>query len=343
MQKTLVKGARWIGLGLIFLVMLVVGLFSILTVYYSNLPWAALRGLAAAAVTVLLLLLGWNSFRKNAWKARGGFLGVFVGAWIWWLAIPAKLDRDWKEEVKILATAEFDGDLVTVRNMRNFTYRADKDFDAVYYDKTFDLSKIRGVDFTMSNWGLKQISHTLLSFEFEGGNWLTVSVETRLEKGEEYDAIQGAFKRFELIYVVGDERDLVRVRTNFRDETVHLYPSNASRAQARALFVSVLKGVNRTAEDPVFYRTLGRNCTTVLVDHVNDVIDPDVSYSLDLLLTASAVDLAYDLKLLDRSIPLADLKLACDITAIAKANGDAPDFSAIIRKKRDEAIAAAKK
>lgn len=336
------KILRWIGLGIVALVMLLLAAFSVLTVYFSNLPWLALRAAAAVVAGGSLLFFGWKAFRKKPWKARGAFLGIFVGAWIWWLAIPARLDRDWKEEVRIQATAEFNGDTLTVRNVRNFKYESKSRFEPIREERTYDLSQIKGVDFAVSNWGMKRIAHTLLSFGFEDDSWLTISVETRLEKGEKYDALKGAFKQFELIYVLADERDLLGVRTNHRDESVFLYPTNATPAQARQLLVSILKGANRVSTEPEFYRSLGRNCTTTLAKHINEAIDPDIPFSTQLFFNGYIAELAYDIGYLPRDLPLEQLTKACDITAKARQIGDASDFSVQIRRKRDEAIAAAK-
>ena len=65
----------------------------------------------------------------------------------------------------------------------------------------------------------RPVSHTFLSFIFDNAPPVSISIETRPEVGEGFDPLASLFKQFELIYVVGDERDIVRVRTNYRDET----------------------------------------------------------------------------------------------------------------------------
>lgn len=329
---------RWIWLTLCGLLVAALSVYTILTVYHSNLPHPGLRLAAAIAIALPLLFLGWNSFLEHAWRARGYFV-VLVGAIAaWWFFIPASQNRDWRDEVSRLTTAEFQGNRVFVRNIRNFDYRERDDFDVQYYDKQIDLSRIRGVDFAVSKWGSDHIAHTMLSFELDGLEWLTLSIETRLEKGESYSAVEGLFKQFEIIYVFGSERDLIRVRTNYRDEEVYLYPSNASPEQARALLVSILKEANRLADEPVFYHSVANNCTTTLVQHINEAIDPDVPLDHKQLLNGYADELAYELKHIKTPLPFGELRKACNITKAARASDDDRDFSRTIRRARNEAV-----
>ncbi|MEM7010878.1 MAG: DUF4105 domain-containing protein [Verrucomicrobiota bacterium] len=318
------------------------GVYSLLTVYYSNLPFSWLRLGAAIVVAVPLLFLGWNSFLEHAWRARAGFIVLVAGIAGWWFLIPASHDRDWQEQVGRMPTVEIEGNRAIVRNLRDFEYRARDEFDVRYYDKHIDLSRVRGVDFAVSNWGADHIAHTMLSFELDGLEWLTVSIETRLEKGESYDPLKGIFKQFELIYVMGSERDLIRLRTNYRDEKVFLYPSNASPEQARALLTSILKEANQITEKPTFYHTLAKNCTSVLVSHINEVIDPDVPLDHKQLLTGYADELAYELEHIKTPLPFDELRKACNITKIANESDEDRDFSQTIRKARNAAVSAAR-
>ena len=60
------------------------------------------------------------------------------------------------------------------------------------------------------------IAHIFLSFGFGTDDHLAVSIERRDEIGEGYSTIKGLFRQFELFYVVADERDVIRLRTNYR-------------------------------------------------------------------------------------------------------------------------------
>ena len=147
--------------------------------------------------------------------------------------MPPSNNRDWQPDLATLAWAEIVGDKVTIHNIRNCDYRTETDFTVHHYDKTFDLSKLKGVDFFLVYWGSPKIAHTMMSFDFEGQGNVCFSIETRKEKGEDYSTVKGFFRQYELIYVVADERDLVRLRTNYREkgkgEDVYLYRLNSNR------------------------------------------------------------------------------------------------------------------
>jgi hypothetical protein len=241
-------------------------------------------------------------------------------------------DRDWIDEQKVLAQADISENEVRIHNIRNaqfFTYR-----DGVidYYDKTFDLAKIKSVDFLVVPFaGNRAIAHTMLSFGFEGGDYVGVSVEVRLEQGESYSTVVGLMGQYELMYVVADERDLLVVRPEFRGVDVLLYRTTATPAQARALFIDVMKRVNQLHDHPEFYDTLQNNCTTNIVRHINDLAPGKVPYDYRVLLPGYADDLAYDLGLIDNSLPFAEVRRRARITDLILQYKDDPHFSERIR------------
>lgn len=315
---------------LIAFVVLVMGGWATLTIYFSNLPWAPLRTILAGAYA--LGCLAGFAFVRRRWHMLLGFFGSWVLVWIWWLLIPAYNNRNWLPEVAILQTASIDGDKVTVHKIRNFEYRTPTDFTPRYYDKTFDLSKISGVDFLWSYWDEnKAIAHTLMSFVFSTGDYLCLSVEIRREKGEEYSPIRGFFKQYELIYVLGDERDLVRLRTNYRKERTYLYPTDFTPEQARKLFLSIINRVNSLAKEPVYYRTVGRNCTTSLIGHLEEVVEIKTPYHRKILMNGYADELAYEEGRFGKALPFEELKRRHFISEIAQLYNDDPEFSRKIR------------
>lgn len=241
-------------------------------------------------------------------------------------------NRDWSVDNAILPSAEFSGDLVTIRNVRNFSYASVLDYTPAYYDKTYDLSKIKTVDFFNEPFsGLA--AHTFLSFGFEDGEYVTVSVEVRREKGEFFNAFKGLFNQFELTYVIADERDVVRLRTNYRKDDVYRFPIKVSTEKARALFVDMLNRANALKENPEFYNTFTNNCTTNIVRHVNAIAEKDaqVPFSLRYIFPKFSDALAYDLGLIDDTGTLEELKTRYNITAMANEYGDDPYFSYRIR------------
>jgi hypothetical protein len=242
-------------------------------------------------------------------------------------------DRDWIDEQRVLAYADIDGDKATVHNVRNAQFFSYRDCIVDYYDKTYDLSKIKSVDFLMIPFAENRaIAHTLLSFGFEGGDYVGVSVEVRLERGESYSTAAGFVGQFELMYVVADERDLLPVRPEFRHVDVLLYRTTAKPTQARALFLDVMKRVNQLHDHPEFYDTLRNNCTTNIVRHVDTLAPGRIpSYDYRVLLPGFADDLAYDLGLIDTSLPLAEERRRARISDLILQYKDDPHFSQRIR------------
>lgn len=243
--------------------------------------------------------------------------------------------RDWSPEFAVLPYAEFDGDQVTVRNIRNNQYLSNDDFVVDRYDQVFDLSEIESVEFFVVPFaGYEFMAHTMLSFGFKDGKHLAVSAEIRTEKGETYSPIAGLARQYELTYVVADERDLVLLRTHHRDADVYLYRTMASPEQARELFVDVMQRVNRLAANPEFYDTVTNNCTTNIVSHVNRILPNRVPYSVEVLLPGFSDRYAYDLGLLDQRVPFESLKRRAWINDLAAAAHDDPDFSTKIRQRQ---------
>src|SRR5215470_8755345 len=223
-------------------------LWGTLAIAYSNIPSASLRtalSWAFALGSISLLLF----FRPRR-LAVGIFLVGFVVLLLWWSSIPPSQDRDWQADVTALSSAEIDGDRITIRNIRNIDYHTETDYTVHYYDKTFDLSKLRTADLFISFWGSPYIAHTIMSFGFGSDGYVAISIETRKTKDEEYSAIRGFFKQYELIYIVSDERDVVRLRTNYRGEDVYLYRLNARPELVRSVFLDYFNYINRLKEQP---------------------------------------------------------------------------------------------
>jgi hypothetical protein len=212
----------------------------------------ASRFVAAALVAGFaistLVLLGWvRPFRRGL----AGFGLLFLGVLFWWLLIEPSNDRDWEPSVARPAVAAIEGDRVTISNVRNFDYRTEQDYTERWEERTYDLSKLRGVDLFLSYWGSPWIAHTIVSWAFDDGRHLAVSIETRKEAHESYSALLGFFRQFELYYVVADERDLIRVRTNYRGEQVYLYHLDLPLEMARAVLLDYsLSGPAGTTRPP---------------------------------------------------------------------------------------------
>ncbi len=284
--------------------------------------------LSAVFVAVSLYLA---VFVRPIWQTWIAFAVLFFGVQFWWSGIEPNNDRDWLADVARLPTASFDGDLVTLENVRNFHYRSEGDFDEVWETRSYDLSKLRGVDLFMSYWGSPLIAHTIVSWEFEDGRHLAISIETRKEVGESYSAVLGFFRQFELYYVAADERDVIGVRTNHRDEQVFLYRLRTPLPVARALLVDYLRVMNQLAIRPRWYNALAHNCTTTIRRHAQHVA-PRNPFSWKILVNGFIDELAYDRESIDTSLPFEELRRQSDITARAQAAADDQAFSSLIRE-----------
>lgn len=286
----------------------------------------ALAGLIAAgyAILTVILLVRFRPVARSAMLCAVPFVIVFG----WWLSIAPSNDRDWQAEVARLPLARFEGDIVTIENVRDFDYRTETDFTERWETRSYDLSKIRGVDLFVSYWGSPLIAHTFVSWDFEGGPPLTISIETRKEVGESYSAVRGFFRQYELYYVVSNEHDLARVRTNVRGETVYLYRLRSSPEAARELLLDYLKSVNALNEIPVWYNALEQNCTTSIRQHVQRVVSTPFDWRV--LVNGYLDEAGYENGAINNTMPFDELRRRSQINE--RANADGPgDYSKRIR------------
>ncbi len=241
--------------------------------------------------------------------------------------------RRWQPDQALLPYAIYQGEYMQVHNVRNCHYLTSDDFVVDYYDKTVDLRRLRTVDFIVVPFtDMPDLAHTMLSFGFDDGYYLCVSVEIRREQGEAYAAWKGGLRQYELMYVLGDEQDLVKLRTNHRGEDVYIYRSRATPEQARLLFTDVMDRVNKLYKEPEFYDTLTNNCTTNIVRHINRLQPNRVPYTYQVLLPGHSDRLAYDLGLLDTRLSFEQTKQLAWVNERAERFAEAPDFSDKIRR-----------
>ncbi|MDB5259470.1 MAG: hypothetical protein JWO73_678 [Candidatus Taylorbacteria bacterium] len=243
-------------------------------------------------------------------------------------------DRNWNDDQKVLPQAEINGDLVSIRNIRNFTYTSTTSYTPNYYDKTFDLSKIKKVWYVVEPFsGIPGSAHTFLSFEFEGDQFVSISVEIRKEKGESFDPIKGLFNRYDLMYVIADERDVVKLRSNYRKDLVYVYPMRATQEKARALFTDMVERSNDLRDHPEFYNTVTNTCATNIVQHVDKIAPHKIPlFNPDILFPANSDKLAYDLGLIDTDLSFEAARAKYFINDRALKYADDPDFSVKIRQ-----------
>ena len=322
------------GVVLLGLLTAAAGIWGALAVMYSG-PQSDLvrNGLAAAVALLSLAALVAVGFRRWRWRAFGAYLALFMALVVWWRGIEPSNERDWQADVAVLSRATIEGDAVTVHNIRNFDYRSETDYTPAYYDKRFDLSKLEGVDLVAVYWMGPAIAHTFVSFAFAGGDHLAISIETRKEKGEGYSTIKGFFRQYELYYVVADERDVVRLRTNFRHdppEQVYVYRLQGQIEDGRRVFVEYMNKINALNASPEFYNTLTTNCTTNIWFH--SLVNPGhVPFSWKILASGYVPQYLYETGRLDTRVPFPELRQRAHVNGRAQAADKAADFSRRIR------------
>ncbi|MGH7787754.1 MAG: DUF4105 domain-containing protein [Candidatus Binatia bacterium] len=302
--------------------------WATLAIYYSNLPWAWLR----MAVAGTFLAFGiWALWSRRTPRRRLTFAAVYLLVIVWWILIPASHDRPWRPEVAVMPRAIIDGDRVRLTGVRNFDYRSKDDFTIHYEEREVSLSHLIAVDLFISYWMPGPVGHTFLSFIFDNAPPLSISIETRPEVGESFDPLASLFKQFELIYVVGDEHDLVGSRTTHRGEEVFLYRIQIAPENARQLLLVYLERINELADRAEFYHLLTNSCTINIVRYAN-AVGRAGGFDIRHLLNGLVDGYLYDTGRLYPSLPFEELRRRSDITAAAQAADRAPDFSRRIRE-----------
>jgi hypothetical protein len=327
LHRLLFTPLRWVMKGIWFVCQALLIAWAILAIYYSNLPWAGLRlGLAAAFAAFAIWAL-WLSRQRYMSLA---FAVLFLGVVAWWISISPSHHRPWRPEVAVMPRAVIDGDRVHLTGVRNFDYRSRNDFTVRYEEREVRLSHLTGIDFYVSYWSEGLVGHTFLSFIFDDAPPLSISIETRPEVGEGFAPIASLFKQFELIYVVGEERDLVGVRANQRREAIYLYRLNTSPESARRLLLIYLARINELAERPEFYHLLSNSCTINIVRYANAAGRTghvDIRHYFNGLFDSYL----YRSGRVDTTLPFDELRRRSQINEAAQAADGAPDFSERIR------------
>jgi hypothetical protein len=319
---------------LISLSMLVASGWGVLAWHYWDHANPTLRdALAAAWALASLALIAGFALPRWRWRSFGAFTALFVLLLAAWSAIEPSNDRAWEPENAVLAYADIDHERVTLHNIRNFDYRTETDFTPGYYDRTFDLNQLDAVDMFTVYWMGPSIAHVFVSFAFTDGAHVAFSIETRREKGQAYSSVAGFFRQYTIYYAVGDERDIVRVRTNYRKdppERVYLYRLRGSEAAARNLFLGYLEHINELKEHAKWYNTITSNCTTSI--WVMTRLNPGhVPFSWKILLSGYVPEYLYEQGRVDTTVPFAELQRRAYINPLAQAADKAADFSQRIR------------
>jgi hypothetical protein len=271
-------------------------------------------------------------FRASRWAAACLLLG-FCGVLAWWLTLKPPSNATWQPNVDRTAWADIDGDRVTIHNLRNCEYHTENDYTNCWGDRTVFLSQIRAADFFLTNWGIPFASHPIVSFQFGNDAHVAFSIEARYKSGQTYSTILGFFRQYALIFVAADERDVIRLRTNYRkDEEVYMYRVQVQPEIARAMFLTYVTYLNKLHNEPEWYNALTRNCTTTLDKQLAADVNNPHPWNYQLILNGTLDKLLYDRgRLVTGGLPFPELKRHEHINEAAHAADQSSDFSAFIR------------
>lgn len=311
MQKTAQQHVQDIALASLHLLFSVFVLLSSIWLcaalwIQEPLGWLISRLLIGAWIAFSLSVLG-IYISQHFFSRRADvilYIFGFLCALFWYFQLPAKLDRDWNPEVAEVLSYEKQGDLVTLHNVRNFNWHSSEKFDAHWETRRYDLNKITGVNIITSYWMGPQIAHTLVSFDFADAKPLTFSIEIRKEKGEDFSAIGGFFRKYELSLVASDEKDLIYTRSNIRGEQVYFFPVNMPKTEMKALFIQYLSKADDLAAEARWYNTLTSNCTTLVFDMVQAVSSHQLPTDYRLFASGYLPNYLYDLGALEQNIDM---------------------------------------
>ncbi|AWI79154.1 hypothetical protein CEW87_07125 [Parazoarcus communis] len=286
------------------------------------------------AVLALFAIFAVFAITRRRWERVAPYFVLLSLLMVLWSQLEPSNTRDWQDETSLLPHAKIEGDFVTVYNIRNFTYRSETDFTPSYYNKRFDLRKLEAVDLVTSHWMGPAIAHVFLSFAFADDEYLAISIEVRKTKGEAYSNLKGFFRQYELYYVVADERDVIGVRTNYRQdppEDVYLYRTKTSPENRRRLFLEYMNRINALSVQPEFYNSLTTNCTTAI--WMNTRVNPQqLPFSWKIIASGYVPEYLFEMGRLQMDdLPFVEIQTRAHINARARAAGTDHEFSKRIR------------
>jgi hypothetical protein len=326
---------RTIGRGFAALTVLALGGWAAMALLVAGSDTGALRQALAFGVAALTCAAAaaWVLGRAR-FPASTAFVAAIAATLLWYHGLRASNDRIWPADVARTPWAEIDGDRITLHEVRNFTWRSEADFTPAWETRSVSVADLEAVDLIASYWMGDAIAHVMVSFVFGHAPPVLVSIEARKEAGEPYSTLLGFFRRYELVYIVANERDAIGVRTNVRadpPEDVYLYRLTAPKEAARRLFLEYVRQINLLHQQAEFYYTATTNCTTMVL--INNRVNGPVSLlNWKILLSGYLPELVYERGRLDQALSFPDLRRRSRVNDAARTAGlDAPDFSTRIR------------
>lgn len=294
---------------------------------FGTLPRAAMAG--GFALLGLAVMAG--LFRRHALRALTTFTLALAAVILWWSTLTPPEGGNWSPDVARQVTGEVKGNILTLTDVRNFTWETPEDYTVNWETRSYDLTALQTVDLFMSYWAGPQMAHMIVSFGFEGGEQIAWSVEVRRQEGGGFSPVADLFKSNTLVLIAADERDLVGTRTNARGEDVQLFRIGVSPDTGRDLLLRYVAAANSLAAQPQWYNSLTANCTTVVMDLIRSFA-AEVPLDWRVLANGYLPEYAWEQGVLDQSRSVEELRALGSITPIAQAHGLTADYSAVIRE-----------
>ena len=324
------RALRTVGLTITWFIVTLLSVWALFALYI-DLRIAALRipltFLYALGISAILA-----KSAGRAWAAALCLAGFCLVA-TWWVSLEPSNQGPWRNDSDRVAWAEVNGDRVTIHNLRNCDYQSEVKFANCWSDRTVDLSQLRAVDLFFVNWGLRWLDHTIASFQFGDAEHIAFSIEPRYKVGQSYSAIRAFFRQYELIFVAADERDLIRLRTNYRQgEQVYMYRARLQPEEARDIFLTYIEYLNHLRSHPEWYNALTRNCQTTMGRKILGESSKPPRWNSRFELNGSFDELLYNRgRLATEGLSFPELKRRENINAVAKTANRSPKFSSVIR------------
>jgi hypothetical protein len=243
------------------------------------------------------------------------------------------LSRNWSPDQEVMPSIKLlDNNKIKINNIRNIHYRTTRDYDLQFYDRTINLEDVESAWLAISPFGGFGVAHTFVSFGLKDGTYLAISVEVRRKKGTSFDPVKAFLRQFEIMYVIADESDVIKVRTNTIKATVRLFPIHTDKARIQSVFLDMIKRADKLGKEPEFYNTIWNNCTTNIVKHAKRFSEKPIPLWDYRYLVPEDIDkIAYRLNMIDTDLPYKEAREHFDITKIAQDSDDTEDFSKAIR------------
>lgn len=283
--------------------------------------------LTIIAAVVLVAAMACLKFRRNAWIVLGICTVAVHG---WWLCLEPPSTADWQTDVSRLATVEIDGDVLTFRNVRDFQYRSETDYESRWIERKVRLSSVTAVDIAINYWGSPWMAHPIVSFQFSDSAPLAFSIETRKRAGQKYSAIGGLYRQYPLVCIVAEERDVLALRGIHRSgEDVYLYRTTMPPDQAQVRLMEYVRTINSLSQHPRWYNAITTNCTSVIRTQGRDNRLP---WDWRMLVNGKGDEMMFELgKFETGGLSFEKLKKQAHANAAIKSANGKDDFSTIIR------------